>query len=129
MPGLTRKQRTSSPGLIRDLAAEIGKEAPEFVIEASNRVGLDVTSEQSLTNLISHGKKDLADRLHEVLDADEATATLSEDEAEHDASGYTSSAQGEAVGHYLEVTGDSEANSAVSDYYQLEADAPSFGEG
>ncbi|WP_410790566.1 FxSxx-COOH system tetratricopeptide repeat protein [Kribbella sp. C-35] len=125
---LTRKQLTSSPGLVRDLAAEIGVVAPEFVIEASKMFGVDVTSQQALRNLIVHGKEDVADRIREILDTDEAVVALPENWAGHGMSEYTSSAQGGAIGHYLQTTGDVAANHTISEYFQVEADAPSFEE-
>lgn len=126
---LTHKQRSVSPGLVRDLAAEIGTDAPEFVIEASNTVGVDVTSVTALQNLSSHHKGDLAYRIRDILDTDEATEVLPAQDSGPEVVELTSHAQGVAIGNYLSATSDPSSNSAMSEYFQLEADAPSFDTG
>ena len=117
---LSRRQRTANPSLVRDLAAEGGADLPEFVIEASRVVGIDVVSPEAREVLIGEGKAGSAAKAHEVFEAGQR---------ERDADGsepVTSGQQGSAVGDYLEQSPDPESFEAVSDVFKSEADLPSY---
>ena len=117
---LNRRQRTANPSLVRDIAAEIGTDLPQFVIEAPKLVGIDVTSPEARETLIAEGREESAAKAAEILKASRP---------ERDADGsepVTSGQQGSAVGDYLEQSPDPESFEAVSDVFKSEADLPSY---
>ena len=115
---LSRRQRAANPSLVRDLAAEGGADLPDYVVEASKLVGLDVRSQQARDQLIGEGKAASVAKADEILEA-------SRRERGHDAP-VTSDQQGAAVQHYLEHSDAPEDYNAVADLFQSEADQRSF---
>ncbi len=64
---LPRRELRRSPGLLRDLAAEVGTALPWVVVEASKLIGLDVVSDDARTAHAGKGRSDSADIVREAL--------------------------------------------------------------
>lgn len=123
--GLPTRQRRANPALVRDLAAEGGSELPDYVIAAAQTVGIDVTSENVRTELIDKGHEETVAIVERIIGSSEAAPADSN--AEHDdAVSITSSDSGGIVGEYLKQNYDDRTFDAIGEYYQSEADSPSF---
>jgi hypothetical protein len=125
---LNRRQRTGNPSLVRDIAAEIGTDLPQFVIEAPKLVGIDVTSPEARDSLIAEGREESAAKAAEILKASRRVRGVY-DESDLDYELVTSDQQGAIVSEYLQGAEDKEGFEAVSDVFRSEADQPSFNPG
>jgi hypothetical protein len=113
---LSRRQRSANPSLVRDLAAEGGADLPDYVVEASKHVGLDVTSQEARDQLIRQGKAASVAKADEILEASRLEWGYDEP--------VTSDQQGTAVGEYLEHSNEPEDYNVVAALFQSETDQP-----
>ena len=120
-PALSRRERSGNPSLVRDIAAEVGADLPQFVIEASKLVGIDVRSPEAREALIAEGREGSVAKTAEILEASRLERDL-DDESDLDYEPVTSDQQGAIVGEYLERSDDKESFEAVSDLFKSEAD-------
>jgi len=124
--GLSRGDRVRNPSLVRDLAAEIGDDAPEIVADAAKLIGIDVEGDAGgiLDDLLSHDQVDQFDEFvrERVEPTDESQMGLGR------LSGRTTTEQGQHVSDFLMTRAGGEApwTAAVSQVYQADADRPAF---
>ncbi len=136
---LGARDRATHPGLVRELAAELGSTLPDLFVEAAKRVGVE--AEGSSVRGLSEGAQTV---IHETVSRSlpEApplvTAPMTAPSPPGSAEAVTplprtSSTYGEVIAEALQKTGprDDELKKSLLDYWQLEVDRPAFdyGEG
>jgi hypothetical protein len=128
---LTRRDRAKHPALVRDLAAEIGSDSPELLLEATKLVGLDVAGAAGVILdefLSSNEVDDFVSFVEDRLDRTTLPKGAHGQENLRVLTGQTVAEQGLHVSDYLGQW--SEAIQpwidALLRVYQVEADEPTF---
>jgi len=134
---LTSRDRTRNPALMRDLAAEVGIDAPEFVMKAVQLVGMDADSEagQVLGRVLSDDdRNDLNTFLESESSAPissppDPTSLNQDPNASMPPPVSTTIEQGQQIAEYLDQATSLESSSvseALVESYQYDSDQPTF---
>jgi hypothetical protein len=140
---LTEREKAMHPGLLRDLAAELGDELPELLVDAARHVGVEAegrsasqlpeAAQQSLRKAATRSlpPADLAPPptypMSPTSPAPPPTAAPPAWTVPHAELPVTSSEVGQTVAETLATSpGDDELKESLKGYWQSEADRPSF---
>lgn len=121
--GLSGRDKSHNPGLLRELAAELGRELPQLLSDAAAYLGVET---------FSKSEEVLENRVRDRLDA--AAETYIE-RAEPGESGHqaveptsqSSAAVGRAIADALDDGEDEDLRASVREYFQSESDGSSYG--
>ena len=122
---LTEREKAKNPGLLRELAAELGGDLPQLLADAALHLGVETTSKGD-NELSRHARETIDNTIREQRAASGADDDPA-DERDGDAPPLGSAAAGAAIAEALQhAPDDADLHETVQEYWVSEADLPSF---
>lgn len=126
---LTAKDKSHNPGLLRELAAELGRDVPQLLSDAATYLGVETLSKAEGT--LNHHVRDRLDNAVEAyVDRDaieDIETSAAESAGKNPGTPLYSARRGKAIADALNDGEDEDLRASVAEYFQSESDDSSYG--